>query len=192
MALEKIYGNRFRRLVKLSFLLKLFKSKTKHVVITICGLDKAGKTTIVKYIVAGEHKNTIPTLGVNREIVDLPRLQMDIFDLGGQEDFRGLWADINEKSDGLIYVVDSTDYVRFDESKGIFHNIIRTQINPNIPIMVLLNKTDLPERISRPDFMKEFGLFDLTNKWSCFETSALTGEGLYEAFKWFIDCFQEE
>ncbi|MFW9923330.1 MAG: ADP-ribosylation factor family protein [Candidatus Thorarchaeota archaeon] len=177
----------------MSFLLKLFKPRTKQVIITICGLDKAGKTTIVKYLVAGEYKGTIPTLGVNREVIDLPKLQMDIFDLGGQEDFRGLWADINEKSDGLIYVVDSSDFVRLEETKQIFHNIIRTQISTIIPVMILLNKSDIVNRISRPDFMKQFGLFELMNiKWSCFETSALTGEGLYEAFKWFIDCFQEE
>ena len=58
--------------------------------------------------------------------------------------------------------------------------------------MILLNKADLKERITRPEFMRMFGLFELTNiKWSCFETSALTGLGLYESFKWFIDCFQE-
>ncbi|HUU79229.1 MAG TPA: Arf family protein [candidate division Zixibacteria bacterium] len=177
----------------MSFLLKLFKSKTKHVNITICGLDKAGKTTIVRYLVAGTHKETIPTMGVNREIIDLPKLQMDVFDLGGQEDFRGLWGDINEKADGLIYVIDSTDFVRMQETKDIFYNIINTQINQLIPVMILLNKADLEGKISRPEFMRFFGLFELTTiKWSCFETSALTGLGLYESFKWFIDCFQED
>ena len=177
----------------MSFLLKLFKSKTKQVVITICGLDKAGKTSIVKYIIAGENKTTIPTLGVNREVIDLPKLQMDIYDLGGQADFRAMWADINEKSDGLIFVVDSSDLFRLEEAKDIFHSIIKTQIDPLIPVMILLNKSDLSNRISRPEFMRQFGLFELTsNRWACYEISALTGEGLYEAFKWFIDCFQEE
>ena len=177
----------------MSFLLKLFKSKTKHVNITICRLDKAGKTTIVRYIVAGTHKETIPTMGVNREVIDLPKLQMDIYDLGGQEDFRGLWGEINEKADGLIYVVDSSDFARFEETKEIFYNIISSQINQLIPVMILLNKADLENRITRPEFMRQFGLFELENvKWSCFETSALTGLGLYEAFKWFIDCFQED
>ena len=177
----------------MSFLLKLFKPKTKHVNITICGLDKAGKTTIVRYIVAGTHKETIPTMGVNREVIDLPKLQMDIYDLGGQEDFRGLWGEINEKADGLIYVIDSSDYTRFEETKEIFFNIIGSQINQLIPVMILLNKADLENRMIRPEFMRNFGLFELeTIKWSCFETSALTGLGLYEAFKWFIDCFQED
>ena len=155
-------------------------------------MDKAGKTTIVKYLVAGEHKSTIPTLGINRETVDLPNLQMDIFDLGGQEDFRGLWVDINEKSDGLVYVVDSTDHFRLSESKDIFHNIINTQIDTIIPVLLLLNKCDIDDRLSRADFVNKFGLAELQNiNWACFVTSAITGEGVYDAFKWFIDSFQE-
>jgi GTPase SAR1 family protein len=112
--------------------------------------------------------------------------------LGGQEDFRGLWPEINEKSDGLIYVVDSTDHFRIPESKEIFHNIINTQINKMIPVMILLNKKDLGNRVSRAEFLQMFDLIALGHvKWTVFETSALTGEGLYEAFKWFIDTFQE-
>ncbi|HUT80740.1 MAG TPA: Arf family protein [Candidatus Bathyarchaeia archaeon] len=177
----------------MSFFAKLFKPRTKHVNITICGLDKAGKTTIVRYLIAGEHKETIPTMGVNREVIDLPKLKMDIYDLGGQEDFRGMWGDINEKSDGLIYVIDSSDVMRLDESKQIFHKIINTQIDQMIPVMILLNKADLAEKISRADFVNQFELSQLSNiKWACFETSAITGAGIYQAFKWFIDTFQED
>jgi len=176
----------------MSFFKKWFRQRTKRVTITICGLDNAGKTTIVRYLVAGEFKATIPTMGVNREVIDLPNLQLDIFDLGGQEDFRGIWPEINEKSDGLVYVVDSTDVVRLDESKQIFYNIIKTQINPLIPVMILLNKCDLEGRLNRAEFINLFGLSELQNiKWGCFVTSAITGEGIYDAFRWFIDSFQE-
>ena len=177
----------------MSFLQRLFKLRTKHVNISIVGLDKAGKTTIVKYLLAGEHKETVPTFGVNREVIDLPKLKMDIFDLGGQEDFRGLWGEVNEKSEGVIYVVDSTDFPRLEETKQIFHNVVSRQIEKFIPVMILLNKSDLPDHMPRPDFIQEFDLLKLTDiKWACFETSAITGEGIYQAFKWFIDCFLEE
>ncbi len=176
----------------MSFLKRLFRQRTKRVTITICGLDNAGKTTIVRYLVAGEYKSTVPTMGVNREIIDLPNLQMDIFDLGGQLDFRGIWPEINEKSDGLVYVVDASDYIRLDESKEIFYNIINAQINPLIPVLILLNKCDLEERLSRSEFINAFDLPSLGNiKWACFVTSAITGEGIYDAFRWFIDAFQE-
>ncbi|MFW9923817.1 MAG: ADP-ribosylation factor family protein [Candidatus Thorarchaeota archaeon] len=176
----------------MSLLEKLFK-KTKNINMTVCGLDKAGKTTIINYLVKGEYTDTIPTLGINREQIDFPKLRLNIFDLGGQIDFRGMWNQINEKSDALVYVIDSTDHFRINETKEVFYNIINTQIEPEIPVLILLNKVDLPQRISRAQFISEFELDNIYNvmKWACFETSALTGDGIYEAFHWFVNELRE-
>ncbi|NHJ84503.1 MAG: GTP-binding protein [Asgard group archaeon] len=177
----------------MSFLKTLFKSRTKHVNMTICGLDKAGKTTILNYLVKGEYYETLPTMGVNRDTIDFPKLRINVFDLGGQEDFRGLWNQINEKSDSLVFVVDSTDSFRLHESKEIFYNIINTQINEGIPVLILLNKVDLENRISRSDFLNEFELLqnELPFSWACYETSAKTGLGIFDSFSWFIQTLKE-
>ena len=175
----------------MSLIQKLF-NRTKRVNITICGLDQAGKTTIVNYLIKGEYTSTIPTMGINRETIDLPKLRMNVFDLGGQADFRGMWASINEKSDALIYVIDSSDHFRLEETREIFYSIINTQIEPDIPVLILLNKIDLADRISRADFIKQFNLDDIHQmKWACYETSAKNGIGIYEAFHWFITQLQE-
>ncbi|MFW9923576.1 MAG: ADP-ribosylation factor-like protein, partial [Candidatus Thorarchaeota archaeon] len=115
-----------------------------------------------------------------------------IMDLGGQEDFRGLWSEVNERSDGIIYVVDSTDTFRHKEARNIFYNIINTQINDEIPILLLLNKIDLEDRISVKEFIEIFSLADLNLTWKCYETSAKNGEGIYQSFKWFIDKLGDE
>ena len=177
----------------MSFLLKLFQKKTKPVNLTICGLDKAGKTTFVNYLIHGEHRETAPTMGINRKSISFPKIDLDIFDLGGQEDFRPLWSDINEKSNALIYVVDSTDYMRFQETKDIFHDILSKQIDNSIPVLILLNKIDLPDRMNRIDFTRDFGLTDesMTHTWAVFETSALTGVGILESITWFLQILGE-
>ncbi len=177
----------------MSFLQKLFRSRTKQVNMTICGLDKAGKTTLLNYLVKGTFIETIPTMGVNRETINFPKLRLNIFDLGGQEDFRGLWNQINEKSDALVFVVDSTDIVRLKEAKEIFYNILNTQINEETPVLILLNKIDLPNSLSRKEFIEEFGLMniDLPITWACFPVSAKTGEGVYDSFSWFIKILKE-
>lgn len=175
------------------FLQKLFKKK-KQAMMTVCGLDNAGKTSVMNYLLYGEHRQTIPTMGVNINTINLPKLELNIYDLGGQESFRPLWSDINERSNAIIYIVDCTDYKRFNESKEIFHKIVNSQIDEKIPVMVLLNKCDLSNRISRADFIYHFGLLELPEKvsWSCYETSALTGKGLVEAFTQFTQYLEDE
>ncbi|NHJ48715.1 MAG: GTP-binding protein [Asgard group archaeon] len=160
---------------------------------SVCGLDGAGKTTIINYLVKGEFVETIPTLGINRETIDFPKLKLNVFDLGGQIDFRGMWNQVNEKADALVFVIDSTDTVRLNEAKEIFHNIVDLQINDDIPVLILLNKIDIPYRISRSDFINEFDLANFASEmtWTCYETSAKTGEGIFDAFSWFIQMLKE-
>ncbi|MHA1188246.1 MAG: ADP-ribosylation factor family protein [Candidatus Heimdallarchaeota archaeon] len=177
----------------MSFLRRLFLRKSKPVNLTICGLDKAGKTTYVNYLIEGEFKETVPTMGLNRKSISFPKLDIHLFDLGGQEDFRPLWADINEKSNALIYVVDSTDHLRFEETKEIFHDIINRQIDTEIPVLILLSKIDLPDRMERIQFTRDFGLLDteLNITWAVFETSAKTGDGIFESMSWFVKILGE-
>lgn len=177
----------------MSFLLRLFQQKTRPVNLTLCGLDQAGKTTFVNYLVHGEFRETTPTMGVRRQTISFPKVELNIFDLGGQEDFRPIWTEMNEQSDALIYVVDSSDYMRFEETKEIFHDIVHNQINQNIPVLILLHKVDLPNRMSRIEFIRKFGLADLNLEltWAVFETSAVTGEGIRESIQWFLNILGE-
>jgi len=177
----------------LSFLRNLFKRKLREVDITICGLANAGKTTIVKYLETGRFVETQPTMGINRgETIQLEKLEFNIFDLGGQDDFRVLWPEVNEKSDGVVFVVDKSDFIKFEEAKETFQNIIEAQIQKEVVVLILLHKSDLENGMERSRFIKDFGLLELPYKWACYETSAKTGENIFEAFKWFFDQLKEE
>lgn len=190
--LENLFTKEGRN--KVSILQRLFGKKVKQINMTICGLDNAGKTTLMNYLIYGEFKSTMPTMGMNVNTIKLPKVHLTIFDLGGQSGFRFLWSDINEKSDALVYIVDCTDLERLEETKEAFHNIVNTQINDKLPALILLNKIDLPNKISLSEFIKYFELTKLTTKiqWQCYETSAKTGEGLVEAFSYFIDMLEDE
>lgn len=168
---------------------RIFKNRVKQVNLTICGLDQAGKTTLINYLIHGEFRKTMPTSGLNREIIDLPKLSLDVYDLGGQREFRNMWSDYNERSDSLIFVVDSNDRARFGEAKKIFHKIINTQINPHIPVLILLHKCDLEDRMNIKEFIPKFGITNPDTKfqWAVFETSAVTGEGIIDAFHWLVE-----
>ena len=177
----------------MSILQKLFGKKTKEANMTVCGLANAGKTSIINYLMYGEARSTIPTMGLNVSKIDFPNLKLNIFDLGGQKGFRHFWTQINEKSDALVYIIDGVDREHFEESKEVFHTIVNTQINDKIPVLILLNKADLEGSMSRAELIERFELMSLSKviNWTVYKTSALTGKGLVEAFTFFIHLLEE-
>ncbi len=183
----------FGEKVVMSIFRKLFGKKTKEANMTVCGLANAGKTSTINYLMYGDSKSTIPTMGVNINNIEFPNLNLNIFDLGGQTGFRSFWAQINEKSDAVVYIVDGSDEGNFEESREVFHKVVETQINEGIPVLILLNKADLPECMPRADFIKRFGLMDLTAviNWAVYKTSAKSGKGLVEAFTYLIHLLEK-
>ena len=78
------------------------------------GLDAAGKTTIVYKLKLGEVLNSIPTIGFNVETVEFKNIKFNVWDVGGQDKIRTLWRHYYPNTQGLIFVVDSSDRARVD------------------------------------------------------------------------------
>lgn len=111
-------------------------------------------------------------MGINRaETISIDELEFNIFDLGEQDDFQVLWPEINEKSDGVVFVVDKSDLMNFEKIRQTFENIIEAQIQKDVIVLVLLNKSDIPDGMDRSQFIKEFDLLNLPYKWACYEIS---------------------
>ena len=175
--------------ITLGFLARLFGKVDRKVNIAMCGLDNAGKTSILNFLKKGEFHETIATMGVNHEKVSLGKLDLSVMDLGGQEVFRHFWSTYIERADILIFVVDSSDIERLPLAKDVFMNALYNYCNPNIPILVLATKQDLPNVCSLAYILH---LFQLTNMFDrtihVQKTSAITGFGIHEAFQ----CIYEQ
>jgi small GTP-binding protein len=174
--------------ITLGFLAKLFGKFDKKVNIAMCGLDNAGKTSILGFLKKGEFTDTIATMGVNYENLKLGKLNMSVMDLGGQAVFRTFWPTYIERADIMIFVVDSSDIERLPLAKQVFLNAIYNFTNQNIPILILATKQDLPSVCSLAYIIH---LFQLTSMYDrtihVQKTSAKTGMGIYEAFQWIHD-----
>merc|ERR1711997_1091319 len=86
--------------------------------ILMVGLDASGKTTILYKFKLGEVVATIPTIGFNVETVEYKNLNFTVWDVGGQEKIGALWTHYYQNTQGLIFVVDSNDRDRIDDSNG--------------------------------------------------------------------------
>lgn len=88
------------------------------------GLDAAGKTTILYKLKLGEIVTTIPTIGFNVETVEYKNISFTVWDVGGQDKIRPLWRHYYANTQGLIYVVDSSDNERIQESREELHKML--------------------------------------------------------------------
>eukprot|EP00434_Breviolum_minutum_P004567 symbB.v1.2.004030.t1/scaffold227.1/size261201/16 len=97
-------------------LLKKMKKDDAEARILVLGLDNAGKTTILKTLTSEDITHTMPTQGFNIKSIVQDGFKLNVWDIGGQEAIRPYWSNYFEGTDGLVYVVDSSDTRRLQES----------------------------------------------------------------------------
>jgi ADP-ribosylation factor protein 1 len=149
------------------------------------GLDGAGKTTILYNLKLNEFIHTIPTIGFNVETVKYNNLNLTIWDLGGQEKIRKLWRHYFDNVDMLIYVVDSCDISRIEETKNELHYLDNhDQLSNMKSILIYCNKMDLPDSLGCAEMAEKLDLNRLLHKWYIQPSCATKNQGIYEGLDW--------
>jgi len=164
----------------------------KEMRILMVGLDAAGKTTILYKLKLGEVVTTIPTIGFNVETVEYKNISFTVWDVGGQDKIRPLWRHYYQNTQGIIFVVDSNDRDRIDESnssehsaKEELHRMLAEDELRDAILLVFCNKQDLPNAMSVAEVTERLGLNQIRNRqWYIQATCATTGDGLYEGLDW--------
>lgn len=122
---------------------KIFGSKEMRLL--MLGLDAAGKTTILYKLKLGQDVTTIPTVGFNVETVTYKNVRFNVWDVGGQDKIRPLWRHYFSGTQGLIFVIDSSDRARIEEARQELHRIINDREMKDSLLLVFANKQDLPD-----------------------------------------------
>jgi ADP-ribosylation factor protein 6 len=91
---------------------------------------------------------TIPTVGFNVESVTYKNVKFNVWDVGGQDKIRPLWRHYYSGTQGLIFVVDSSDTARLEEARSELHKIINDREMKDALLLVFANKQDIPGRMS--------------------------------------------
>ena len=89
-------------------------------------------------------------------------------------------------STGIIFVVDATNNDRFTEARQeLWKHILNTYHINHIPILVLVNKQDLPNARSTGEVARALELHKITNRpFAILPTSAVSGFNLNHALDW--------
>lgn len=175
----------------MSDLYRSFSSRDARILMV--GLDAAGKTTILYKLKLNETVSTIPTTGFNVETVcPCKGVTFTVWDVGGQEKIRPLWRHYFQNTQGLIFVVDSSDLERISEARQELFSVLESPEMEGVPVVVIGNKQDLPRALKSHELAQQLSLLQhKANPWHVQEAYAKNGEGIYEAMHKLSDMVKE-
>eukprot|EP00112_Aurelia_sp_Birch-Aquarium-sp1_P020653 Seg5378.3 transcript_id=Seg5378.3/GoldUCD/mRNA.D3Y31 product="ADP-ribosylation factor 2-B" protein_id=Seg5378.3/GoldUCD/D3Y31 len=115
----------------------------------------------------------------------------EVWDIGGQDKIRNLWRVYLKGSQGLIFVIDSSDKQRLEEAKGELHRLLEEEDLQGAHVLVFANKQDVVGAASVADVRDKLGLNNIrTHNWFIQPTCALKGEGLNDGLDWLANQIQ--
>ena len=120
----------------------------KNANIIFLGLDNAGKTTLLYMLQNDRFTQTDSTYHPHQAEVVIGNIRFNSYDLGGHQAARKTWENYYAQVDGIIYMVDSADHVRLEESKRELEELLNMPELNEVPFVVFGNKIDMKDAVS--------------------------------------------
>lgn len=204
----------YNNIMGLLSLLQKLKRSNEEARILVLGLDNSGKTTILKRM-GGEEiqwvaaalsinksqlhsasthrrytrsiRNVTPTQGFNVKSLMQRNFKLNVWDIGGQKSIRPYWRNYFDRTDALIYVIDSSDQKRMDETGVELDQLLNEEKLDGVPLLVFANKQDLLNSLSPHEISSSLNLSSIRDRtWTIQPCSAKDGEGLEDGMEWII------
>ncbi|NXJ05943.1 AR13B protein, partial [Odontophorus gujanensis] len=112
-------------------------------------------------------EDVAPTVGFSKIDLKQGRFEVTIFDLGGGKRIRNIWRNYYAESYGVIFVVDSSDIERMEETKEAMTEVLNSPKISGKPVLVLANKQDREGALSEADVIETLSLEKLVNEHKC-------------------------
>jgi len=153
------------------------------------GDSSVGKTSIVNRILWNEFDHSeASTIGASYELYSEIRngekIELQIWDTAGQEEYRSLAPLYFRNSNGAMLVFDISKKSTF-ESANYWYETFQSVVGSSFVVVLIGNKADLDNE--REVSKEEAEEWASAHNCRYFEASALTGFGIKNALKVFID-----
>uniref|UniRef100_A0A8C8FAD6 ADP-ribosylation factor-like protein 3 n=1 Tax=Oncorhynchus tshawytscha TaxID=74940 RepID=A0A8C8FAD6_ONCTS len=163
----------------LSILRRLKHSPDQEVRLLLLGLDNAGKTTLLKQLASEDVSHITPTQGFNIKSMQSQGFKLNVWDIGGQRKIRPYWRNYFENTDVLIYVIDSSDRKRFEETGQELAELMEEEKLSMVPLLIFANKQDLMTAAPASELAEGLNLHTIRDRvWQIQACSAITAEGV--------------
>ncbi|KIW99078.1 uncharacterized protein Z519_00741 [Cladophialophora bantiana CBS 173.52] len=156
--------------------------------VAIVGLQNAGKTSLVRVLAGNEFTvDTLPTVAFNKREVKKGHVSIKCWDLGGQPRYRSMWERYCRGVNAILFVVDATDIEAIPVAREELHNLMDKPTLNAIPLLVLGNKSDLPNKLSVDDLIDQLDLKTIVRREiSCYGISAKEETNLEAVLQWLV------
>jgi len=166
-------------------ILKAMKKTDQEARILVLGLDNSGKTTILKKLSDEDITHIMPTQGFNIKSLQREGVKLNMWDIGGQKTIRPYWQNYFDATDVLIYVIDSADRRRLEETGSELNDLLTQDKLSGVPVLIFSNKQDLLNSMPADEIAEKLSLTNIRDRqWQIQACSAKTGEGLQEGMEW--------
>lgn len=106
----------------------------------------------------------IPTVGFNMRKVKKGKVSIKVWDMGGQKQFRGMWERYCRDVSCIVFVVDSADAKAIDVAHDELKRLLAHPVLNDIPLLVLMNKNDMPNAVAPQDIVEALDLSSITDR----------------------------
>jgi len=156
--------------------------------VTIIGLQNAGKTSLLRVLAGSEFTiDSLPTVGFNMKRVQKGHVTLKCWDLGGQPRFRSMWERYCRGVSAIVFIVDAADKDAVPVAAEELHALLDKPSVEGIPLLVLGNKSDLPNKMSVDELIEALDLKSVTHREiSCYGISAKEETNLDAVLQWLV------
>ena len=120
-----------------------FWKNDKYVRVLICGLDNAGKTTMLSRILLGRVVPTLPSCGFQAQTLKHRHTKFMLWDVGGQLHLRFHWRHHFFGTHCVVFVVDASDSSRFSEANQELSVLFAEAQLETAGFLILAHKCDV-------------------------------------------------
>ena len=125
--------------------------------------------------------------GFNIKSLNHDGFKLNVWDIGGQKAIRPYWRNYFEQTDAMVYVIDSADRKRIEETGLELADLLEEDKLSGVPVIVLANKQDLVTALSPDEVADGLNLYSIRDRpWQIQACSAKTGEGLQDGMEWLV------
>jgi ADP-ribosylation factor-like protein 2 len=130
-----------------------------------------------------------PTFGFAIHSLAYKHALLSLWDIGGQKSIRLFWKNYFERTDGIVWVVDSSAPERLQLCRHELAQVLQEDRLLSASLLILANKQDVDGAASIEEIKMALGWESLTARCSCLvlPCSALTGAGIESGLAWIVD-----